>query len=200
MRPRRFLLYLWPFRAPARVTFYASGGPISSNSGRNGEKNAAKNPWFLDFLPPLPVCTESSKMLNRFASLRAAAFALKCAVAHFYILRCQRQRGSSHFNSTFRAVSTLSHPRGTRPAQHNARNAGGFSNRRFERRFCPLLPPRAKVGRAGARNIPRQQARKNHRGGVRARRPTSGSSRTPTPTRSPVTRRDTLAPPYKRMR
>ena len=152
MCPRRFLLYLWPFRAPARVTFYASGGPISSNSGRNGEKNAAKNPWFLDFLPPLPVCAESSKMLNRFASLRAAAFALKCAVAHFYILRCQRQRGSSHFNSTFRAAFTLPQPRGTRPAQHNARNAGGSSNRRFERRFCPLLPPRAKVGRAGAQS------------------------------------------------
>ena len=154
MCPRRFLLYLRTLRAPARVTFYASGGPISSNSGRNGEKNAAKNPWFLDFLPPLPVCAESSKMLNRFASLRAAAFALKCAGAHFYILRCQRQRGSSHFNSTFRAAFTLPQPRGTRPAQHNARNAGGSSNRRFERRFCPLLPPRAKVGRAGARNIP----------------------------------------------
>ena len=103
------------FRAPARVTFYASGGPISSNSGRNGEKNAAKNPWFLDFLPPLPVCTESFKMLNRFASLRAAAFALKCAVAHFYILRCQRQRGSSHFHSTFQAAFTLPHPRACAP-------------------------------------------------------------------------------------
>ena len=30
----------------------------------------------------------------------------------------------------------------------------GFSNRRFERRFWVLLPPRAKVPRAGARNIP----------------------------------------------
>ena len=29
----------------------------------------------------------------------------------------------------------------------------GFSNRRFERRFWVLLPPRAKVPRAGARNI-----------------------------------------------
>ena len=153
MCPRRFLLYLRTPRAPARVAFYASGGPISSNSGRNGGKNAAKNPWFLDFLPPLSVCAESSKMLNRFASLRAAAFALKCAVAHFYILRCQRQRGSSHFNSTFRAAFTLPQPRGTRPAQHNARNAGGSSNRRFERRFCPLLPPRAKVGRACWRGI-----------------------------------------------
>ena len=28
----------------------------------------------------------------------------------------------------------------------------GFSNRRFERRFWVLLPPRAKVPRAGARN------------------------------------------------
>ena len=30
----------------------------------------------------------------------------------------------------------------------------GFSNCRFERRFWVLLPPRAKVPRAGARNIP----------------------------------------------
>ena len=30
----------------------------------------------------------------------------------------------------------------------------GFSNRRFERRFWVLLPPWAKVPRAGARNIP----------------------------------------------
>ena len=30
----------------------------------------------------------------------------------------------------------------------------GFSNRRFERRFWVLLPPRAKVPRAGARNAP----------------------------------------------
>jgi hypothetical protein len=32
------------------MLLYASGGPISSSSGRNGGKNAAKNPWFLDFL------------------------------------------------------------------------------------------------------------------------------------------------------
>ena len=58
------LLYLPPAgRAPrprARVTFgrsdlpaflfCASGGPISSSSGRNGGKNAAKNQWFLEFL------------------------------------------------------------------------------------------------------------------------------------------------------
>ena len=31
----------------------ASGGPISFSSERNGGKNAAKNLWFLDFLPPL---------------------------------------------------------------------------------------------------------------------------------------------------
>jgi len=29
---------------------FASGGPISFSSERNGGKNAAKNPWFLDFL------------------------------------------------------------------------------------------------------------------------------------------------------
>ena len=47
-------------RPRARVTFGrsdlpaflfdASGGPISSSSGRNGGKNAAKNQWFLEFL------------------------------------------------------------------------------------------------------------------------------------------------------
>ena len=33
MCPRRFLLYLWPFRAPARVTFYASIFCVASGSG-----------------------------------------------------------------------------------------------------------------------------------------------------------------------
>ena len=33
-------------------------------------------------------------------------------------------------------------------------SAGGFLNRRFKWRFCLLLPPKAKVGRAGARNTP----------------------------------------------
>ena len=31
--------------------FHASGGPISFSSKRNGGKNAAKNQWFLEFLP-----------------------------------------------------------------------------------------------------------------------------------------------------
>ena len=31
----------------------ASGGPISFSSERNGEKNAAKNQWFLEFLWPI---------------------------------------------------------------------------------------------------------------------------------------------------
>ncbi len=41
-----------PLLPPAahRMLLYASGGPISSNGGRNGGKNAAKNQWFLDFL------------------------------------------------------------------------------------------------------------------------------------------------------
>ena len=42
-----------PFRACGHGAFLASGGPISFSSERNGGKNAAKNPWFLDFLPPL---------------------------------------------------------------------------------------------------------------------------------------------------
>ncbi len=41
------------------------------------------------------------------------------------------------------------------------RGASGFSNRRFERRFCPLLPTGAKVGRAAARNLPLQAAAKS---------------------------------------
>ena len=62
--PPPALLYLPPAgrvpRPRARVTFGrsdlpaflfdASGGPISSSSGRNGGKNAAKNQWFLEFL------------------------------------------------------------------------------------------------------------------------------------------------------
>ena len=35
----------------------------------------------------------------------------------------------------------------------------GFSNRRFERRFWVLLPPGAKVPRAGARNAPTHEQR-----------------------------------------
>ena len=41
-------------------------------------------------------------------------------------------------------------------AKYLVRGASGFSNRRFERRFFPLLPPWAKVGRAGARKTPIQ--------------------------------------------
>ena len=36
---------------PLTFLFHASGGPISFSSERNGGKNAAKNRWFLDFLP-----------------------------------------------------------------------------------------------------------------------------------------------------
>ena len=39
--------------AAAKLFLLASGGPISFSSERNGGKNAAKNPWFLDFLPLL---------------------------------------------------------------------------------------------------------------------------------------------------
>ena len=62
--PPPALLYLPPAgrvpRSEERITFGgsdlpaflfdASGGPISSSSGRNGGKNAAKNQWFLEFL------------------------------------------------------------------------------------------------------------------------------------------------------
>ena len=39
--------------AAAKLFLLASGGPISFSSERNGGKNAAKNPWVLDFLPLL---------------------------------------------------------------------------------------------------------------------------------------------------
>ncbi len=149
MCPRRFLLYLWPFRAPARVTFYASGGPISSNSGRNGEKNAAKNPWFLDFLPPLPVCAESSKMLNRFASLRAAAFALNAPLrtSIFCVASGSGDRRTSipHFGQLSpypsrveRAPHSTTH--GTRADLQTAGLNGVFAHfcRRGQKRVAPV--------------------------------------------------------------
>ena len=72
-------LYLSPAgRAPrpqARVTFGrsdlpaflfdASGGPISSSSGRNGGKNAAKNQWFLEFLSSDCSCGAKRSAANR---------------------------------------------------------------------------------------------------------------------------------------
>ena len=39
-------------------------------------------------------------------------------------------------------------------SQPKSHSVGGFLNRRFKWRFWVLLPPRAKVPRAGARNIP----------------------------------------------
>ena len=57
--PRRFLRFRWNVPHAALFAhalfccrqnaffFCASGGPISSSSGRKGEKNAAKNQWFL---------------------------------------------------------------------------------------------------------------------------------------------------------
>ena len=45
-------------------------------------------------------------------------------------------------------------------SKSESHSVGGFSNRRFEWRFCLLLPPRAKVGRAGARNTPARLRKK----------------------------------------
>ena len=50
------------------------------------------------------------------------------------------------------------------------RGASGFSNRRFERRFCPLLPTGAKVGRAGARNSSYTAAERNGAAGGNGKR------------------------------
>ena len=45
-------------------------------------------------------------------------------------------------------------------SQTESHSVGGFSNRRFEWRFCLLLPPRAKVGRSGERNTPTRLIKK----------------------------------------
>ena len=65
---------------------FASGGPISFSSERNGGKNAAKNPWFLDFLPPLAAAfwfvrnVELSYFSER---CRFYSEMRRCAVLHF---------------------------------------------------------------------------------------------------------------------
>ena len=76
----------------------------------------------------------------------------------------QSKSGSAQRNSSVQHFGWFSSCRvrvGRTAAQRDVRGAGGFSNRRFERRFCPLLPLLAKVGRSGERNIsvpPRQCA------------------------------------------
>ena len=65
---------------------FASGGPISFSSERNGGKNAAKNPWFLDFLPPFAAArwfvrnvelTYFSERCRFYSEMR------RCAALHF---------------------------------------------------------------------------------------------------------------------
>ena len=51
-------------------------------------------------------------------------------------------------------ISAAQRPRGKdKQDKRQAKPRKGFSNRRFERRFWVLLPPGAKVPRAGARNV-----------------------------------------------
>ena len=80
---------------------YASGGHISFNSERNMEKNAAKDPWSLDFLPSNCNCgakrfrTESPAILSPLPLLRTARKLSSLAPyrgsalhpTYFYILR-----------------------------------------------------------------------------------------------------------------
>ena len=70
----------------AKLFPFAAGGPISFSSERNGGKNAAKNPWFLDFLPPLAAVfwfvrnvemTYFSERCRFYSEMR------RCAVLHF---------------------------------------------------------------------------------------------------------------------
>ena len=52
-------------------------------------------------------------------------------------------------------ISTAQRSRGkSKQNKNHVKPRKGFSNRRFERRFWVLLPPGAKVPRAGARNVP----------------------------------------------
>ena len=86
--PPPALLYLPPAgrvpRPRTRVTFGrsdlpaflfdASGGPISSSSGRSGEKNAAKNQWFLEF--PSSDCSCGAKWFRSESPLRLPSLPL----------------------------------------------------------------------------------------------------------------------------
>ena len=60
-----------------------------------GERTPPKTHGFWISFLRLPVCSDSSEMLNRRISLRAAAFALKCAGAQLCISRlyCSSPRG-----------------------------------------------------------------------------------------------------------
>ena len=85
--PPSALLYLPPAgsvpRPRARVTFggsdlpaflCVSGGPISSSSGRNRGKNAAKNQWFLEF--PSSDCSCGAKRFRNESPLRLPSLPL----------------------------------------------------------------------------------------------------------------------------
>ena len=134
---------------------FASGGPISFSSERNGGKNAAKNPWFLDFLPAFAAAlwfvrnvestyfSERCRFYSEMQNKTLLQFASSAAAG--------TEAGQCHISGGFRPAASAWD---AATARRSVRGAGRFSNRRFERRFCPLLPPRAKVGRAGARNIP----------------------------------------------
>ena len=66
--------------------FFASGGPISFSSKRNGEKNAAKNPWFLDFLPPIAGAfwfVRNVELTYFSERCRFCSEMRRCAVLHF---------------------------------------------------------------------------------------------------------------------
>ena len=77
--------YICDRSAPRRgAFFYASGGPISSNSGRNGGKNAAKNPWFLDFLPPLAAVRGFVRNVELTCSSERCRFCSEMQGAVFY--------------------------------------------------------------------------------------------------------------------
>ena len=88
----------------ARVTFARGGktipflppaAPFLSTAKEMGERTPPKTHGFWISFRRLPVCSDSSEMLNRRISLSAAAFTLKCAGVQLCILQlyCSPPRG-----------------------------------------------------------------------------------------------------------
>ena len=78
-----------PGRCSMRFLRHASGGPVSFSSKRNGGTNAAKNPWFLDFLLPLTSAFRSVR------NVESTYFSERCRFCS-EIRRCVRL----HFTSS----------------------------------------------------------------------------------------------------
>jgi len=71
---------------PAALGSIPPGAPFLSAAKEMGERTPPKTHGFWISFRRLPVRSDSSEMLNRRISLRAAAFTLKCRRMPFYIL------------------------------------------------------------------------------------------------------------------